>query len=266
MVRAFPVSAKVVALVLILFIIVFMLLPLVVVVGAALSSSQFVAFPPDGFSLRWFQAALTSDRYMTPALVSLTVAAIVTVLAVVVGTAAAIALTRFRFPGSDLISTFFLSPLVLPTIILGIGLLLFTSNIGTGPNLAALVVGHLLIAVPYVIRTVSAVLAGSDRFAEEAARTMGARWYERYWFVVLPQCLPGIVAGAFFAFNISFDEAVIALFLRSPDMITLPIQVYSELEFSTSPTVAAVSSMMIFLTIILIIAIERFLGIKSVVG
>jgi len=266
MVKAVPRSVVVVAIVLVAVTLVFMLLPLAVIVGASFTEGQFVSFPPEGFGFRWYKDVLTSEKYLRPALTSLTTAGLVTVFSVVIGAPAAIALARFRFPGSNAIGMLFLSPLVIPTILLGIGLLLFVSSLGVRPSLPVLVMGHLVITIPYVIRTVMAVLADADRFAEEAARTMGARWYERYWFVVLPQAWPGIAAGAFFAFNISFDEAVIALFLRSPQLVTLPIRIYGELEFSTSPSIAAVSSLMIFLTVGLLFAIERFLGIRRVVG
>src|SRR5690606_33485651 len=125
--------------------------------------------------------------------------------------------------------------------------------------------GHTLVALPYVIRTTLAVLADSDPFMEEAARTMGANRLQRLTLVVLPQCAPGLAAGAFFAFNISFDEAVIALFLRNPGLTTLPIQIYNQLEFSPDPSVAAVSTLMIMVTIVLIAAIDRIIGIQRFV-
>ena len=117
--------------------------------------------------------------------------------------------------------------------------------------------------MPYVLRTTLAVLASSDPFLEEAARTMGAGRLQRLWLVVVPQCLPGLAAGAFFAFNISFDEAVLSLFLRRPGLTTLPVQIYGQLEFSPDPSVAAVSTVMIALTIALMLAIDRLLGIKT---
>jgi putative spermidine/putrescine transport system permease protein len=106
------------------------------------------------------------------------------------------------------------------------------------------------------------VLAESDPFLEEAARTMGAGRLQRLWFVVVPQCVPGLGAGAFFAFNISFDEAVLSLFLRKPDLTTLPVQIYGQLEFSPDPSVAAVSAIMIFLTVLMMVVIDRILGLQ----
>ena len=114
-----------------------------------------------------------------------------------------------------------------------------------------------------VLKPTLAVLAESDPFLEEAARTMGAGRLQRLFHVVVPQCVPGLAAGAFFAFNISFDEAVLSLFLRKPGLTTLPVQIYGQLEFSPDPSVAAVSSIMVALTVVLILIIDRFLGIKK---
>jgi putative spermidine/putrescine transport system permease protein len=113
-----------------------------------------------------------------------------------------------------------------------------------------------------VVRTTLAVLSEADPFLEEAARTMGAGRLQRLVHVVVPQCLPGLAAGAFFAFNISFDEAVLSLFLRKPGLTTLPVQIYGQLEFSPDPSVAAVSTIMIGVTVLLILVIDRLLGLQ----
>jgi putative spermidine/putrescine transport system permease protein len=115
------------------------------------------------------------------------------------------------------------------------------------------------------VRTVGAVMAGIDPATEEAARVMGARWWQRYLYIVLPQCRAGILAGAFFAFTISFDDAVVAIFLRGPDTETLPIKIYTELEFTTDPSVAAVSTLLILLTLLIALLIERLLGLATIV-
>jgi putative spermidine/putrescine transport system permease protein len=263
MVRAVPAPIRIAAIVFVALTAVVLLAPLVVVVGASFSASQFVSFPPQGFSLAWYQKVLSSSDYLTAGAVSLQVAILVTLSATLVGGAAAIAIHRRQLPGSGLLATLFLSPLVLPTIIYAIGMLMFWSALFGPVSLATLWISHTAIAVPYVIRTTLAVLAESDPFLEEAARTMGANRLQRLWLVVVPQCIPGLGAGAFFAFNISFDEAVLSLFLRRPGLTTLPVQIYGQLEFSPDPSVAAVSTVMIALTILLIVVIDRMLGIKK---
>jgi putative spermidine/putrescine transport system permease protein len=242
---------------------VLLLAPLVVVGGASFSASQFVTFPPQGLSLEWYRKVLSSSDYLTAGALSLQIALVVTATATLVGGAVAIAIHRRRLPGSELLASLFLSPLVLPTIIYAIGMLMLWSALFGPTSLTTLWIGHTVIAMPYVLRTTLAVLASSDPFLEEAARTMGAGRLQRLWLVVVPQCLPGLAAGAFFAFNISFDEAVLSLFLRRPGLTTLPVQIYGQLEFSPDPSVAAVSTVMIGLTIVLMVAIDRLLGIKT---
>lgn len=241
---------------------IFLLAPLVVVLGVSVSESQFIAFPPTGFSLRWYREVLSSNAYLSSAWISLQVAILVTLAATIIGGSAAIGLHRRRLPGSELLSTFFLSPLVLPTIIYAIGMLMLWSALAGPVSVVTLWIGHTVVTVPYVVRTTLAVLSESDPFLEEAAQTMGAGRLQRLWLVVIPQCMPGLAAGAFFAFNISFDEAVLSLFLRRPGLTTLPVQIYGQLEFSPDPTVAAVSSIMIGLTVFLILVIDRLLGVQ----
>lgn len=262
MVRSVPPALRCAAWLFVAATAVFLLAPLAVVVGVSVSESQFIAFPPDGLTLRWYRAVMGSDAYVAAAALSLQVALLVTLAATLIGGAAAIALHRRRLPGSELLATAFLSPLVLPTIIYAIGMLMLWSAVFGPVTLLTLALSHTVVALPYVVRTTLAVLAESDPFLEEAARTMGAGRLQRLVHVVVPQCLPGLAAGAFFAFNISFDEAVLSLFLRKPGLTTLPVQIYGQLEFSPDPSVAAVSTIMIGLTVLLILVIDRLLGLQ----
>ncbi|MEC9343039.1 MAG: ABC transporter permease [Pseudomonadota bacterium] len=242
----------------------FMLVPLAVVVASSLSSSAFLVFPPPSLSLRWYGEILGSDAYLAAGWTSVKLALATVVLALALGTPAAIALTRFRFAGRSVIASVFLSPLILPSLIFAIGLLMVFSRYATGPSFGGLVIGHTVITMPYVIRTVSANLADLDPHLDEAARIMGARWWQRYLLVILPQCRTGMAAGAFFAFNISFDDAVIALFMRAPNVETLPMRIYSTLEFSPDPSVAAVSTIMIAMTMVLVVALNRVFGLSRI--
>ncbi|MCW5720534.1 MAG: ABC transporter permease [Devosia sp.] len=263
MVKAVPFWLRVLAGVFLAFTALLLLAPLVVVVGVSVSESQFIAFPPNGLSLRWYSQVLSSNAYLNAGWISLQIALLVTVLATLIGGAAAIAIHRRQLPFSELWATVFLSPLVLPTIIYAIGMLMFWSAAFGPVNPVVLALSHTVIALPYVVRTTLAVLSESNPYLEEAARTMGANRLQRLWFVVVPQCVPGLAAGAFFAFNISFDEAVLSLFLRGPNLTTLPVQIYGQLEFSPDPSVAAVSTIMIALTIALIVIIDRMLGLTK---
>jgi putative spermidine/putrescine transport system permease protein len=257
-----PTAATLLAGVLLVAVALYMVLPLLVVAAASLTGGEFLVFPPSTLSVRWYAEVLRSGKYLGPAWTSLQLASLVTVLALAVGAPAAYVLARRRFPGRRLLEAAFLSPLILPTIVLGIALLVAFSRYAGGPSFWALAAGHVVITLPYVIRTLGAVLAVVDPAHEEAARTMGAGWWARYRYVVLPQCREGLVASAFFAFIISFDDAVVALFLRAPGVETLPLRIYSELEFSTSPAVAAVSTLVVGATVGLILAGERLLGLR----
>lgn len=263
MVKAVPLWLRIAGAVFVGLTALILLAPLVVVIGVSVSESQFIAFPPNGLSLRWYQQVLSSNAYLNAGWVSLQIALLVTALATLIGGAAAIAIHRRQLPASELLATVFLSPLVLPTIIYAIGMLMFWSATFGPVNIATLAISHTIIALPYVVRTTLAVLSESNPYLEEAARTMGANRMQRLWFVVVPQCVPGLAAGAFFAFNISFDEAVLSLFLRGPTLNTLPVQIYGQLEFSPDPSVAAVSTIMIGLTIALIVVIDRLLGLTK---
>ena len=260
MVKSVPVVARIAAVALAVLVTLYMLAPLVVVAGASIGENRFLSFPPRGFTWDWYVDALTSDTYLEPFRLSLIVGVTTAVIAATVGTAAALALTRFPVPGAAAIQGLLMSPLTVPTIILAIGSLSVASLTIGAPNVGVLIVAHSVIAVPYVMRTVTGVMARADTFTEEAARTLGANTWNRYRLVVLPIARPGIAAGAFFAFNVSFDDAVIALFLRTPRIETLPVAIYGQLEFSTSPTVAAVSTLMVLMTVVLMIALERIIG------
>lgn len=263
MVKAVPLWLRVVAWLFVAATGLVLLAPLIVVVGVSVSESQFVAFPPNGLSLRWYEQVLTSDAYLRAGWISLQIAVMVTFASTAIGGAAAIAIHRRRLPFSDFLATLFLSPLVLPTIIYAIGMLMFWSALFGPVSPMTLAISHTVVTLPYVVRTTLAVLSESDPYLEEAARTMGANRLQRLWFVVVPQCYPGLAAGAFFTFNISFDEAVLSLFLRGPTLTTLPVQIYGQLEFSPDPSVAAVSTIMIALTIAMIVVIDRMLGLNK---
>lgn len=264
MVSAIPFPLRVAAWIFVALCALLLIGPLVVVVGVSFSESRFIAFPPDGFSLHWYAQVLGSDTYLSAGWLSLRLAVLVTISATLLGGAAAIAIHRRRLPASEAIATFFLSPLVLPTIIYALGMLMLWSAFVGPVSLLTLWIAHSVIAAPYVVRTTLAVLSDADPFLEEAAATMGAGRLQRLWLVVLPQCVPGLAAGAFFAFNLSFDEAVVSLFLRRPGLTTLPVHIYNQLEFSPDPAVAAVSTIMIALTVLLILVIDRVVGVQKV--
>lgn len=261
-----PFPLRVAAAIFVALMLIFLLAPLIVVMAASLSAGGYLVFPPQGLSLKWYAEVLSDRRYQDALWMSSTIAVFATAIAVPLGTAGAIALTRFRFPGRGAAQLLFLSPLLFPTIVVAIGLLILASRALGGSSVAVIVAGHVALAIPFVVRTVSAVLEGVDRATEEAARVMGASWIQRYLLVVLPQCKSGIFAGALLAFLVSFDDAVLVLFLRTPSIDTLPLRIYSSLEFSPDPGVAAASTILILLAAVIVLASERLLAGRHVVG
>ena len=190
----------------------YLLAPILIVVPVSFSAAAFVVFPPRGLSLRWYANFLTS-RELTEALwLSVRLAVTVTLAATVTGTMAALALTRYRLPGREAIRTFLMAPIVLPGIVLGIALLIFLNRTPLAQTFGGLFAAHLVVALPYVVRTVAATLEGFDRIVEEAAASLGAPPLAVFRTVTLPLIKPGVIAGATFAFITSFDELVVSLF------------------------------------------------------
>lgn len=238
----------------------YLLAPILIVVPVSFSAAAFVVFPPRGLSLRWYVNFLTS-RELTEALwLSVRLGAAVTLAATVAGTLAALALTRYRWPGREAIRTFLMAPIVLPGIVLGIALLIFLNRTPLAQSFGGLFAAHLAVALPYVVRTVAATLEGFDRIVEEAAASLGAPPLAAFRTVTLPLIKPGVIAGATFAFITSFDELVVSLFLTGPRLSTLPVQIYNYIEFASDPTIAAISVLLIVFTTAVVLLVERVVG------
>jgi putative spermidine/putrescine transport system permease protein len=244
----------------------FVLAPLAVVLVASLTAAEYTSFPPEGLSLRWYVAIASHPEFVESLRVSLGVALVTGVLATALGTLAALALARHRFPGRDLLNTLFLSPLMVPTVILGVALLNFYTVAGITRTPFSLVFGHLVITVPYVVRLVSASLAGLDRTLEQAAMNLGASPWQAFRRVTLPLARPGIVAGAAFATITSFDDVSVALFLASPHSMTLPVRIFTYIEQTFDPLVTAVCSLLIVLAAVAVAIIERTIGLGRLFG
>ena len=239
------------------------LAPLIVVMIAAFNSAEFAIFPPPGFSLRWIEKALTDPEFIEPLRNSVVLGVSATLGAAVLAVPAAITLVRYPVPFKTEIQAFLLSPLSLPQIVLATGLLFFASGIGLGNTFAGLLAGHIVITVPYMLRTVYGVYAGQSREIEEAAAVLGAGPLRTFFLVTLPMLRPGILAGGIFAFLISFDEVPIALFMTNTENVTLPVSILSYLIYNYDPTVAAISAVQIAIVIALLLVLDRFFGLKS---
>jgi putative spermidine/putrescine transport system permease protein len=241
----------------------FLLAPVALVVMFALNPAPYIAFPPEGVSLRWFAKFATSRDFQNAFGNTLVLAALTVAISGVVGTAAALALTRGRLPGSRALTSLLLSPIVLPLILTGFALFQLAMVLGVGRTFWGLLAGHVVVTIPYVVRTVLAVLATADPRLEEAARNLGAGAFQAFTQVTLPLIRPGVIAGCLFAFLVSFDQFPVSLFLVAPGAETLPITMFNYLRFDFDGTIAAASCVSIALALLIVLLIERTVGLQE---
>lgn len=241
----------------------YMLGPIAVVLVEAFNASDSMRFPPAGFSLRWFRALAGHHDFLSSFRVSLVLGLVTMVAATVAGALAAYGLVRFRRPRQAGLETLLLAPLYVPRVLLGMALLLSLSKLRLAGSLAGMAVGHVLITLPFVVRTVSASLYGIDPAVEEAARSLGATWRQAFLRVTLPLSRSGVVAGAIFAFIISFSDVYLALFISGPDTITLPLRIFNFMEWEQTPLVAAVSTVQVVLILGIMIVAEKAVGLST---
>jgi putative spermidine/putrescine transport system permease protein len=239
------------------------LTPLAVVAVFAVNPTPFIQFPPVGFSLRWFDKFFTTPECINGLGLSLGVAAAVVVLSTVLGATASLAIARGRLPGAQFLTAFFLAPLMLPAILTGLALFQVFLTLGIGRPIWGLVIGHTIVALPYVIRTTLAVLADFDRSIEEAAAILGADPRRVFFEVTLPLIRPGVIAGGIFAFIVSFDQFPISLFLVAPGGETLPIVLFNYMKFDLDGAIAAASMVSIALALTVVIVLERLIGLRA---
>ncbi|MBB4303215.1 putative spermidine/putrescine transport system permease protein [Rhodobium orientis] len=241
-----------------------MLLPPIIVVGASLTAGNSMVFPPEGLSLRWYHEAFQNTAFMNAFVMSLELGFAAMFLSLAIGFAGAYGMDRYRFFGRETLRATALSPLIVPVVVLGIGLLQLLTAIGFGQTFFGLLIGHVIITLPYVVRTLTTSLALLDRSYEEAAANLRAAPHVVLRRVTLPLLLPGFLSAGIFAFVISFGNITLSIFLGFAGAETLPVQIFTYVEHSYDPTLAAVSTMVIVLTVIIMLAIERIAGMDKV--
>ena len=249
----------------------YILLPIVFVVWLAFFAQEIPSFPPEGYSLKWFQAIPGNDRFVTGFLLSLEIAMIATAIGLALGMPAAVCLARGRFAGREALSNLLLMPLIVPGIVLGIAMYCFhvEAEIATDwpilGSLTGLITAHVLISIPWTVRLITATLVGMDRTVEEAAQNLGADRLTTFRRITLPAILPGIVAAALFGFIASFGNLEMSLFLVGPGRTTLPIAILQYLEWKIDPTIAAVSVLQILFIGGVMLLTDRFVRIGRAV-
>ena len=230
----------------------FLVAPTIVVVIISFTSATVLSFPPPGFDTRWYAKFFGDERWMHAALTSVVVGVCAMTLATVLGTLAAFGLVRGRFPGRGAIVALVLSPLIVPSVVVALGMYMFYVRVGLAGTLPALVAAHTALGLPFVVVNVAASLRVLDETVELAARGLGATPLYAFFRVTLPLILPGVVAGALFAFITSWDEVVVALFLSTPLLQTLPVVIWSQVKNDVDPTVAAASSVVSALSLLVL--------------
>lgn len=247
-------------------VVVFILAPLLVIVGASFTTTPYIRFPPIGFTLAWYERLLQRSDFFESFWHSIIIATACTAIATPLGALAAIGLHRLSGRTREMLYSFVMAPLVLPTVITGVALLQFYQVAYFDWTLAGLVLGHVLITIPYVVRSVGAGLYSIDPAMEEAAASLGASGPRIITRILLPNLSSALLVSIIFVFIISFDQVTVSIFLSGPDVTPLPIRIFSYVEFSADPMVAAVSALLIVFAYALVWVLERSFGLDKVFG
>lgn len=245
----------------------FILAPIVMVCAVAFTSEGFISLPTNGLSLRWFRAIADNPRFVDAFWFSMGLGALSATLAILLAVPAALAVARNRFRGREALLAFFMSPLMIPHVVLGLAFLKFFTSVGLVGTYFGLAVAHTIIILPYALRLVLASATGMDPALERAALSLGASNWTAFRRVVLPLVLPGVISGWVIAFITSFDELTMSIFIASPSTTTLPVRIFLHIEDTIDPLVTAVSAVLIYATAIAIFILDRLIGLgKLFVG
>jgi putative spermidine/putrescine transport system permease protein len=241
---------------------VLLIAPTLVVLVVSFTNGYSLKFPPPGYSLRWYEALLEAWQLHFAAWNSLKVAGATTLLSVLLGVAGALAIARSQSATARVLDSLFMSPLVLPALAFGFAALMTFSAVGWPVSATTLIIGHTVVCVPYVIRTSIAALAQLDPALLESSASLGAGRWLTFRRVTLPIIRPGVLAGGFIAFMSSFDNVPVSLFLRDARTDMLPIRMWQDLEGRLDVTIAALSGVIIVATLLLMIVMERAVGLS----
>lgn len=234
----------------------FLVLPIAAIMPLSFNASTFLTYPLRGFSLRWYAEILSSERWTLPFWNSVVIALATTVVSTALGTLAALGLARLKPRARGIAMGVVLSPLIIPVVITGVGTYFMFAPLGLTNNFVGMILAHTVVAVPFVVTTVTATVQGFDTNLSRAAASLGASPLVAFRRVMLPLILPGVTSGAIFAFAASFDEIVISLFLAGPNQRTLPLQMLSGVREEISPAITAAATLLVFLSAALLATVE----------
>ncbi len=235
---------------------IYLIFPILTIIPLSFNSGEFLHYPLQGVSLRWYHDVIASGQWAVAVKNSLIVGVCSMVLATVLGTTAAVGLNRVNFPGKQLLVAFLISPMMIPLVISALALYLFFAKIGLNDTYLGIILAHTILGMPFVLITVSATLQGFDYTLVNAGASLGAAPLPVFFRIVMPLILPGIVSGAMFAFATSLDEVVVVLFIAGPAHRTLPLQMFSGIREHLSPTILAVATMLIVFAGLLMLTLE----------
>jgi putative spermidine/putrescine transport system permease protein len=245
---------------------IFVLAPLVVTIVISIGTSAFAAFPPRGFTLAWYGKVLTDPEFQRSLLFSTMLAFGATAGALLLGVPAAFALVRHEFPGRGAAGAALLSPLIFPILITGVALLQLFATLNSSNTPLNMLIAHVLVTMPYVVRTVTGSLLLADTALEDAARTLGAGRWLVFRRITVPQIAPGLAAGSLFAFMVSFDNFPISLWLADAQHNPIPLFIFQRVASVFDPSIAATSTLMILLSMAIVVAMERVIGLRRAVA
>jgi putative spermidine/putrescine transport system permease protein len=247
--------------------VIFLIVPLAVVVCMSLDARDYLGqFPPSALSLNWYKKFF-SDSYLIGGLeTSFVLATLSAVISTTIGVAAAVAINRMSERAANAVTAVFLSPLIVPGIVVGFALLLFYSRVGMGDSFLRLLCAHVLITFPYATRTVLATLGGIRPSIAEAALSLGATEFRAFWTITLPLARSGIAAGAIFAFVFSLDDVAVSLFLSDPTNYTLPVALLSLMHANFDLTIAAAAVLLVGFSVAVMFVVDRVVGLDRIFG
>jgi putative spermidine/putrescine transport system permease protein len=232
----------------------YMLAPMVVVVVISFSSAAFLHFPPPGFSLQWYRRLFADEAWTGSLIVSLEVMVPTALLATALGTAAAVGLARSRLPGTALIGAVLMAPIVVPVIIIAAAIYTLFQAWGMNGTLHGLIVAHTMLTTPYVLATVRGAMETVDRSLEQAALTLGATPWRGFWRVTFPLILPGVLSGLLFAMVVSFDELIVSMFISTPELRPVTVQMWSDVRGAVDPTISAIATLLFIFSLLVLLA------------
>ncbi|MEM1510443.1 MAG: ABC transporter permease [Candidatus Bathyarchaeia archaeon] len=250
--------------ILMIFIIIYLFFPVIITLTFSFDPRNFPTFPPAGFTFKWFVTFFQTRTFIEGLKWSIIIAVIASGISISVALPTSFALTRHEFLGKNILLTAFQSPLIVPGVVAGVAFLTFFRGfLNIYSAITNLLIAHTILTFPYTLRTIAAAIAGLDRTLEEAAYSLGANPLSVFRHVVLPQIIPAMVSSFVFALAISLDDVAISVFLTDPYVYTFPVTLMGYMKVTFDPSIGVASIILLFLTTIIIIIIDRLVGIDK---